>query len=253
MEERSCDGCDSTGFLSGAALASHKRNICPGYKRRRTLLGAELGSSSQQGAQENYEHNVHIDEPEQTNEPIEVQNEDEVMNFDSEEEELEEEAEGGDEEEEEEEDGDAREQEGDQTIVGEEGGDTPMLNSTDRLIHWIRTCQRSSGLSNRAVDKLFRDVLLHPSFKVEELKVRSAATVNSYEEVMYTEADGWKQENIRGRILHYRDPIQGLKSLFSAQAVQEGFKLWPILRSDDDGPDVYSTPDTGFWWEDMQV
>ena len=91
MEERSCDGCDSTGFLSGAALASHKRNICPGYKRRRTLLGAELGSSSQQGAQENYEHNVHIDEPEQTNEPIKVQNEDEVMNFDSEEEELEEE------------------------------------------------------------------------------------------------------------------------------------------------------------------
>ena len=92
------------------------------------------------------------------------------MNFYSEEEELEEETEGGDDEEEEE-DGDAREQEGDQIVLGEEEGDTPMLNSTDRLIHWIRTCQRSSGLSNRAVDKLFRDVLLHPSFKVEELKV----------------------------------------------------------------------------------
>ena len=94
MEERSCDGCDSRGFLSGAALASHKRNICPGYKRRRTLLGAEQESSLQQGAQENYEQ-VHTDEPEKTNEPIEVQNEDEVMNFNSEEEEeLEEEAEG---------------------------------------------------------------------------------------------------------------------------------------------------------------
>lgn len=96
----------------------------------------------------------------------------------------------------------------------EEESNTPHMDSTERLIRWIGSCQRSSGLSNRDVDNLFNDVLLHPSFKVEDLKVRSAATVNSYGDVMYKEADGWKKEDIHGHILHYRDPIQGLKSLF---------------------------------------
>ena len=160
MKERTCNRCGCTRFLTGAALASHQKNLCLGYKRRRTLVGAEQSSRSDQSAREHYEQ-VHIDELEQRDEPTEELDEVQVMNYDSEEEELKEEVEGEEDEEEEEEEEEARDvEEGekvDQAIIGE-GSNMFMLNSTDRLIHWIRTCQRTSGLLNSAIDKLFKDV-----------------------------------------------------------------------------------------------
>jgi hypothetical protein len=54
-------------------------------------------------------------------------------------------------------------------------------------------------------------------------------------------------------VLHYRDPIQALASLFSSPKNGEGFCLTPQMKTTSNGERMYTTPDTGEWWEAMQV
>jgi hypothetical protein len=54
-------------------------------------------------------------------------------------------------------------------------------------------------------------------------------------------------------ILHYRDPIQALASLFWSPRKAKGFCLTPQIQSSSNGKRVYTTPDTCEWWEAMQV
>ena len=68
-----------------------------------------------------------------------------------------------------------------------------VYNSTFSLINWIRTCKKGGGLSNNDIDKLFKQVLFHPSFKLEEVSVRSPYDVNNYEKTLFNESDGWKK------------------------------------------------------------
>ena len=68
---------------------------------------------------------------------------------------------------------------------------------------------------------------------------------------MYTKDDGWKEHTTRGQILHYRDPIDALKYLYSSPTVAEGFTLRPINVNTNER--VYSTAASGTWWHDMQI
>jgi hypothetical protein len=54
-------------------------------------------------------------------------------------------------------------------------------------------------------------------------------------------------------VLHYRDPIQALASLFSSPKNGEGFCLTPQMKTTSNGERMYTTPDTGEWWEAIQV
>lgn len=128
-----------------------------------------------------------------------------------------------------------------------------VYDSTFSLINWIRTCKKGGGLSNSDIDKLFKQVLFHPSFKLEEVSVRSPYDVENYEKTLYNEADGWKKEEIEGSILNYRDPIIALESLFSSPVVAENFTLQPSITPVQDAERIYSTPATGNWWRLMQV
>lgn len=126
-------------------------------------------------------------------------------------------------------------------------------DSTFSLVHWIRTCRNNSGLSIRDINVLFNQVLFHPSFKLEDVSVRSSAEMDSYEGETLAAADGWKQELIQGHILHYRDPIDALGSLFSSPIVAEGFEIYPNSKNLPIYEKVYSTPGTANWWKQMQV
>ena len=77
--------------------------------------------------------------------------------------------------------------------------------------------------------------------------------MDSYEGETLAAADGWKQELIQGHILHYRDPIDALGSLFSSPIVAEGFEIYPNSKNLAIYEKVYSTPGTTNWWKQMQV
>ena len=109
------------------------------------------------------------------------------------------------------------------------------------------------GLSIRDINVLFNQVLFHPSFKLEDVSVKSTADLDRYEGGTLTATDGWKQELIQGHVLHYRASIDALGSLFSSPIVAEGFKLYPNSKSLIGNEKVYSTPSTANWWEQMQV
>jgi len=132
---------------------------------------------------------------------------------------------------------------------------TFVYDSTFSIINWIRTCKKGGGLSNSDIDRLFKQVLFHPSFKLEDVSVKSSYDVENYEKKFYNEADGWKKEVIDGNVLHYRDPISALEALFSSPVVGENFTLQPIMTEvlDNSRERTYSTPATGNWWRLMQV
>lgn len=52
--------------------------------------------------------------------------------------------------------------------------------------------------------------------------------------------------------LHFKNPIQVLTSLFSAAENAKDFKLSATTNRSVTGERVYTTPDTGSWWHQMQ-
>ena len=125
-------------------------------------------------------------------------------------------------------------------------------DSTFSLINWIRTYKKGGGLSNKDIEKLFREVLLHPSFKLEDVSVRSAHDVQKWEKTLHSKDDGWKKIEIDGHVLNYHNPIIALESLFSSPAVAKNFIFKPSMIENQE-PRIYSTPATGNWWHSMQV
>jgi hypothetical protein len=128
-----------------------------------------------------------------------------------------------------------------------------LYDSTFSLVNWARTIKRGEGLSNNAIDRLFSEVLLHPNFNIKDLTVKSAFDIDKYERSLYTEADGWRREEIDSYVLRYRDPLIALESLYSAPQVEENFTLTPSPCADNQEDRIYSTPATGDWWHAMQV
>jgi hypothetical protein len=128
------------------------------------------------------------------------------------------------------------------------------FDSTFSLVHWIKTCTYEGGLSTKDMASLFKQVLIHPSFNIGDVFVKSVVDVENYgNQVLYNEAHGWKEHEIQGHILHYRDPILILQSLFSSPKVAEGFTLRPTYKVNENNERVYSTPISGDWWHNMQV
>ena len=128
-----------------------------------------------------------------------------------------------------------------------------LYDSTFSLVNWARTIRRGEGLSNNAINRLFKEVLLHPSFKLEDLSVKSAYDIEKYERSLYSEADGWRVEDIDGHILHYRDPLIALEALFSSPVVAPNFTSIPASEVANPQLREYLTPVTGNWWCSMQV
>ena len=112
-------------------------------------------------------------------------------------------------------------------------------------------CKKSGGLSNRDIDILFKQVLLHPSFKFEDISIKSAIDVENYKKSFYSEVDGWQTKEIDGYTLQFRDPITALKVLFASPKVEQKICMAPA--AEDSNPKVYSSPQTGDWWRSMQV
>lgn len=57
--------------------------------------------------------------------------------------------------------------------------------------------------------------------------MKSAYDIEKYEISLYSEANGWRVEDIDGHILQYRDPLIALESLFSSPAVAPNFTSIP--------------------------
>lgn len=130
---------------------------------------------------------------------------------------------------------------------------TYAYDSTYSLVQWIRMVKNTAGLSNSDIDKLFKNVLLHPQFRMENVTVKSAVDVQNYEKSYYREDDGWQSQEIQGYKLHHRDSLVALESLFSSPMNAENFDIKPTTKYDASGKRIYSTPATGVWWQLMQV
>ena len=125
-----------------------------------------------------------------------------------------------------------------------------FFDSTFSLVNWVRTIKRGEGLSSTSINRLFKEVLLHPDFKIDDLAVKSAYDIEKYERSFYSEEDGWRTVDIGGQDLRYREPLFALETLFSSPMLAENFTLEP---RDDTLHRVYSTPATGDWWRKMKV
>ena len=111
--------------------------------------------------------------------------------------------------------------------------------------------KKSSSLSNVDIDKLFRDVLLHPNFKLDDVSLKSAYDVDKFERSFYSEEDGWVKKDIGEHVLHYCDPVNALESLFSSPVFAENFILKPKICDPEEKE--YSTPATRDWWHSMHA
>lgn len=122
------------------------------------------------------------------------------------------------------------------------------FDSNKAFLHWARTSNNGSSLSNNVVDVLFKELLFNPQFNLQGLSYRSAAGMEKYEQSLFSESDGWKECSVRGHVLRYKDSLEAVKLLFSCKEMNEGFMLGPANRGEP-----YSTPATGTWWRKMQV
>ena len=102
-----------------------------------------------------------------------------------------------------------------------------FYDSTFNLVNCIRTLKREEVLSDNAINRLFREVLLHPSFNVKGLSMKLEYDVEKHKRSLYNDADGWKMVQIDGSPLQYQDPIIALESLFSSSVIAENFKMTP--------------------------
>ncbi|CAM6050719.1 unnamed protein product, partial [Sphagnum compactum] len=120
----------------------------------------------------------------------------------------------------------------------------------------IRHCRATIGLSNKDINSLVDKVLFHPSFKLEDVSVRFAAQIDRYEQTIFRTEDGWDQYLIHvtegdsgDRVMYHKDPLEALSSMFSSPSLKEDFQIAP---SNGVHQGVYSTPNTGLWWLQMQ-
>ncbi len=60
----------------------------------------------------------------------------------------------------------------------------PPYDCTFSHVHWIKHCRATIGLSSKDINSLFEKVLFHPSFKLEDVNVRSIAQINHYEQFL---------------------------------------------------------------------
>jgi hypothetical protein len=138
----------------------------------------------------------------------------------------------------------------------------PPYDLTFALVHWIRHCKNGMGLSERVITNLFCNVIFHKSFKLEDVKVRSAADCNRYEDGIYVKEDGWLEYGVIEKVgdpypihLYYKDPVVALCALFSTPTNGEGFDLGPKSSSSSSSTTIkrsYSTPSSGDWWQFKQ-
>ncbi len=63
-------------------------------------------------------------------------------------------------------------------------------------MHWIRHYKTTIGLSNKDINSLFEKALFYPSFKLEDVNVRSLAQIDRYEQTIFRTEDGWDQYSI---------------------------------------------------------
>jgi hypothetical protein len=134
-------------------------------------------------------------------------------------------------------------------------------DSTFSLVNWIRHCKNGMGLSERDITNLFRNVLFHKSFKLEDVTVKSVSDCNNYEDALHRYEDGWLEYKVKEEIgdpypvcLYYKDPAIALSTLFSAPANGENFDLGPLsaMASSNIAEPSYSIPSTCNWWKFMQ-
>ncbi len=104
---------------------------------------------------------------------------------------------------------------------------------------------------------MFEIFLFQPSFKLEDVSVRSIAQFDCYEQKIFKIEDGWDQYLIHvtegdsgDRVMYHKDPLEALSSMFSSPSLKEDFQIAP---SNGVHQGVYSTPNTGLWWLQMQV
>jgi hypothetical protein len=144
----------------------------------------------------------------------------------------------------------------DEWIV-EDSKEKSNFDSTLSLVHWIRHCRSSVGLSNSDIEKLFRRVIFHPAFKLEDVTVRSVRELEAYEERLITSKEGWLRHVVHyndgddGETMFYKDPLQALATLFSSPIAASGFSFYP--NSEALAQESYSSPNTANWWSAMQV
>jgi hypothetical protein len=102
---------------------------------------------------------------------------------------------------------------------------------------------------------LFEKILFHPSFKLEDVSVRSTTQIDRYEQTIFRTKDGWDQYLIhvtkggsRDRVMYHKDPLEALSSMFSSPSLKEDFQIAP---SNGVHQGVYSIPTTSLWWLQM--
>ncbi len=112
----------------------------------------------------------------------------------------------------------------------------PLCDSTFSLMHWIRHCEAIIGLSNKDINPLFEKVLFHPSFKLEDVIVRSTTQIDCYEQIIFRKKDGWDQYFIHviegdyeDRVMYHKDPFKTLSSMFSSPSFKKDFQIAPTM------------------------
>lgn len=138
-----------------------------------------------------------------------------------------------------------------------EGTGKAAYNSTLALVNWIRHCRSTIGLSNSDIQSLFKGVLFHPSFALNDVNVRSVSELVKYEESLLTKGENWLTHVVHledgdvGETMYYRNPIEALKTLFSSPKVSSKFSSHANI--DAFQRRLYSTPNTANWWNAMEV
>jgi len=77
---------------------------------------------------------------------------------------------------------------------------------------------------------LFEKILFHPSFKLEDVNVRSTTQIDRYEQTIFITKDGWDQYLIHVtegdfgyRVMYHKDPLKTLAFMFSSPSLKENF------------------------------
>jgi len=131
----------------------------------------------------------------------------------------------------------------------------PPCDSTFSLKDWIIHCKAIIGLSNKDINSLFEKVLFHPSFKLEDVIVRSTTQIDCYEQIIFRKKNGWDQNFIHviegyseDRVIYHKDPFKTLSSMFSSPSFKKNFQIAP---NNGIHQGIYSTPNINLWWLQM--
>ena len=164
MNELRCERCNAGPFSNRGPLANH-RKTCIGNKRSRIeslSRPSERGESSQHGNEpielEGQNESINPKGPNESHQPSLIFDVNDVLDDEMEE-------------------------------FYEPDNSSRFFYSTFSLVNWIRTIKREEGLSSTTINRLFREVLLHPDFKIDDLAVKSAYDIEKCERSFYSEED----------------------------------------------------------------